>query len=183
MNKRILILFLIFILLAAGCASKEDPRITELEQEVAALQTRIAELEAENAELNAMLFGGISADDPEGQPMAEMLLYGWSQESGKLTIDDAFVRVYSLTGGIAGSTLTLCLNDTLLSEASVELYAGEADDSMEGVIENLTFDLPALNEGDILTLLFEVTLPSGQVLTAWGADWISENGMLQMIAG
>lgn len=79
--------------------------------------------------------------------------------------------------------LTLRQNGEVLRTHWVTLRPGEASNSYELSMENLTFLLPGLEEGDHLELWLEVTLSDGQILSAAGGGWDYADGRLQATAG
>ncbi len=178
MKKTLLIASLLLSLVLTGCGGA-DPRIDALEEQVALLQEQVTLLQEQ--------IEGIELPDMDisytHEPMATLLVLSTLYGEQTITVEEALAYVSTVPDGISGAELALYHNGALLERKAVELYPGEGSDSFEAEIGDLTFEFPALTEGDQLELVLEVTLPDGTGLTAEGCAWDYSGGQLLSIAG
>lgn len=79
--------------------------------------------------------------------------------------------------------LTLRLGDTVLESRSLTPEAGEAPNVLEMAVEEITFRLPELAEGDNLEIWLEAHLTDGRALESCGGSWYISEGQMQMVVG
>lgn len=79
--------------------------------------------------------------------------------------------------------LILRCNDETLESCDVPLMPGEGQASYEASIEALSFPLPALAEGEEVSLWMEADLPGGEVIRNTGGSWTATADGFVMAAG
>lgn len=112
----------------------------------------------------------------------------WEVREDVLTLQTCYahVRYPQLGGGDVRCTraeLVLKHGDTVLSTFPVTDLLQEADGGCDGQIDNASFPLPGLEEGEQVDLWLEATLSDGQVLTVCAATWYAMRSGFSMAAG
>lgn len=182
--KKILTFTLALIMAAAltGCGSDVEARLSGLEEQLALLQSRVTELEAENEALRAALGNAAGMEPAETEAAAELYLTDWLAGDGELTLD-IFARAMLPAGAQVSDARLLLLSGSTCQELPIELRPGEADGSFEAELSGLTFTIPELEPDDELELQLMVTFTGGNVIQAYGVSWYLEDGMLCLISG
>ena len=85
--------------------------------------------------------------------------------------------------GVSAAALVLKLNGEEVDRASVSLKEGEGEGSFETSITGQDFTMPAMEEDYQLDLWLEVTLTTGNTITASGGSWYFSDGALQLAVG
>ena len=117
-----------------------------------------------------------------------LFVENWTQENGKLTLVTGYAqvqlpRIGGRTVDYESSDLVLRLGDAELQRVAVEMPEGEAEGSYEMILENVSFDMPEIEEEQQLDLWLEVTLNSGKSLTYNGCSWFYADGNLTLAVG
>lgn len=114
----------------------------------------------------------------------------WSSEKNHLVLSSCHLQAQlpqiTMNGKSAWCQVTKLIlrhNGEPLRTHWVTLSPGEASGYYELDIQNLSFLLPRLEEGDSLELWLEVTLSDDQLLTSIGGSWDYLEGQLQLTAG
>ena len=184
MKRSLFVFFLILALLLTGCGDAGE--IEALEGELAGLHQRLDELEAENAALRAQLEEALAGS---GDVDASLAILDWEQAENELLIHGAFAQVLNLprVNGLVELPemirVVAAHNGLEIFQEIWELEPGEGDTVLEREIEFFRVRLPELSEGDVLEMYLEVTMPSGQIVTGWGASWDYFGDSLSMTAG
>ena len=177
------ILALVMAAALAGCGSDVEVRLSGLEEQLALLQSRVTELEAENEVLRAALENAAGMEPAtETEASAELYLTDWLAGDGELTLD-IFARAMLPAGAQVSGARLLLLSGSTCQELPIELRPGEADGSFEAELSGLTFTIPELEPDDELELQLMVTFTGGSVIQAYGVSWYLEEGMLCLISG
>lgn len=117
-----------------------------------------------------------------------MFVENWNQDGGKLVLTTGYAqvqlpRIGNRTVDYKSSDLVLKQGEIELQRVPVEMPKGEADGSYEIVLENVTFDMPKIEDQQQVDLWLEVKLTDGQTLTYNGCSWFMENGSLSLAVG
>lgn len=110
-------------------------------------------------------------------------------ENGKLTLSGGQVQVKAPTITNAGETITcqeaalvLSFNGEELKREVLTLTQTDTPGLFEAALENVVFDIPELEADQKVELILHVTLTNGQVLSAYGGDWLyDEEGLLPVL--
>lgn len=110
-------------------------------------------------------------------------------ENGKLTLSGGQVQVKAPTITNAGETITcqeaalvLSFNGEELKREVLTLTQTDTAGLFEAALENVVFDIPELEADQKVELTLHVTLTNGQVLSAYGGDWLyDEEGLLPVL--
>lgn len=184
MKRFVWVWVLILALALTACGANAE--VEALEEELAGLHQRLDELEAENAALRAQLEEAVGQ---RVQVQAYLDVLEWEHAEGMLLINAAYARVMNLpaVNGLVELPEAICMvmahNGTMMFSELCGLEAGEGENALEGEIEAFGTELPELAEGDVLEVYLEVTMPTGEVITAWGPSWDYCQGELIMTAG
>lgn len=115
---------------------------------------------------------------------------GTEYEEGTLTVTSgmALVQVPQISEDgeaitCADAALILSKGDQELSRANLTMTATEVEGSFEQALTDVTFDIPALAEGDQLELRMEATLSNGQFLTTPAGTWLYNGETLESSVG
>lgn len=113
-----------------------------------------------------------------------------SFSDGKLTISAGSAEVQAPKITNAGETITcqeakliLSFNGEDIATTSLTLTAGDAAGSYRQDLAGTSFDIPAMEDDQQLTLRLDVTLSNGQVLSASGSNWFYNAEELLPVAG
>lgn len=107
-------------------------------------------------------------------------------EDGKLTLTGGQVQVKTPILTNAGETIScqevvllLSLNGETLDQETLPLTQADAAGIFEVALDNVVFDVPAMENNQKVELTLNATLSNGQVLSAFGGNWsYSEDGLL-----
>lgn len=111
-------------------------------------------------------------------------------ENGKLALSGGKVQVK--TPGITneGETITcqeanlvLSFNDETLEQKALTLAQADTNTLFETNLDNITFDIPTMENEQKLELTLNVTLSNGQTLSAYGGNWIFNAEGLMPVLG
>ena len=119
-----------------------------------------------------------------------MIVDGWEDEGGSLNITSGYVQIQMpriLAGetdvSLAEAQLVLRVNGSAVESQALELPEGEGEGSYEKILGGISFTMPELADDYQMELVLEVTLSSGQVLTASGGTWYYNAGEMFMVVG
>ena len=118
-----------------------------------------------------------------------LVLGDWIVLDSRLTLDTCHIQVQlpllSTQDAPSSQDVRLILRrgDNDLDAVTVTLNPGEGQASFEGTIHDLSLALPALAEGEEVTLWMEALLANGQVISAWGGSWTATADGFVMAAG
>ena len=111
----------------------------------------------------------------------------WESDQNNLNIVTAYAQAIVVSNApsatIESAQLVLKLNGEETSTAEITLSPGEASESLEADVQNISFSIPQLSTIDELELWLKVTLPGNLTLQCYGASWYQEGGMLHLISG
>ncbi len=109
---------------------------------------------------------------------------------GKLTITGGSVQVQAPTVTNNGEAITcqeailvLSINGQDLGSQKLTLEEGETAGSYALALTNVSFDVPAMEDDQQLTLRLDVTLSNGHTLTAPGGTWFYNDSALLTAVG
>lgn len=113
-----------------------------------------------------------------------------SSSDGSLNIlsGSVLVQLPLITDGgqsvtCADAVLILSCNNTEVTRMALTLTPAEIPGSYEQALTDLSFPLPALSDGQELSLRAEVTLSNGQSMIAPGGSWLYNGGVLEASVG
>ena len=118
-----------------------------------------------------------------------IVVESWEQSEKQLTIQTGFVQVQlprlgnAVDVDMTKAELVFDLNGETLERRTLSLPEGEGENSYEMVLENLTFELPKLEDDYQLDLWLEVALSSEETLVVSGGSWYYNGGQLNMMVG
>lgn len=119
-----------------------------------------------------------------------LLVEDWTATKDTLTINSGYVQLQlPQLMATAGKTswesarLVLKSNQKEVASHDLKLETGEGSNSYELTLQSVALDLPALKEGQELTLWLEITLSNGQIVTSSGAGWFLEGNELNFVVG
>ncbi len=118
-----------------------------------------------------------------------ILIGEWTADEGKLTLAETYAQAQlprlSPEGEVtlSGAALELTLNGALVTSMPIELNPSEVSGSFDRTLADTAFEIPALEEGDVLELYLRVDLSAGEDLMAYGGSWYLENGTLTSVVG
>ncbi len=111
-------------------------------------------------------------------------------EGGKLTLatGKAQVQAPTITNNnevisCAKAELVLLFNGETLDTESLTLSETETAGLFEAQLQNITFDVPEMEDDQKLDLYLNVTLSNDQVLSAFGGNWFYNNQGLLPVVG
>ena len=112
----------------------------------------------------------------------------WVKSDNKLVLTTGYAQVQlPKIGGqsvsYSSSDLVLKQGDAEIGRVPVEMPQGEAEGSYEIVLQEITFDMPELEDGQSLDLWLEVNLEGGSALTYNGCSWFMNQGELTLVVG
>ena len=110
-------------------------------------------------------------------------------ENSKLTLTSGKVQVKVPSITNAGETITcqeatlvLTFNGETLGQEVLTLSEAETGGLFEAPLENITFDIPEMENEQSVELTLNVTLTNGQILSAFGGSWVCrEEGILAVV--
>lgn len=113
-----------------------------------------------------------------------------SFEDGKLTLTTgkAQVQAPTITNNnevitCAKAELVLLFNGETLDTQALALVETETAGLFEAQVQNITFDVPEMEDDQKLDLYLNVTLSNDQVLSAYGGNWFYNNKGLLPVVG
>ena len=118
-----------------------------------------------------------------------LIVDGWEDEGGKLTITSGFVQAQLPRVGteenplFAGAQLLLRLNGEVVETQDLDLPKGEGEGSYEQVLSGVSFRMPAMEDDYQLEVVLVVTLSDGQTITTSGGSWYYNGGEMLMVVG
>ena len=118
-----------------------------------------------------------------------LIVDGWEDEGGKLTITSGFVQAQLPRVGteenplFAGAQLLLRLNGEVVETQDLDLPEGEGEGSYEQVLSGVSFQMPAMEDDYQLEVALVVTLSDGQTITSSGGSWYYNGGEMLMVVG
>ena len=118
-----------------------------------------------------------------------LIVDGWEDEGGKLTITSGFVQAQLPRVGteenplFAGAQLLLRLNGEVVETQDLDLPEGEGEGSYEQVLSGVSFQMPAMEDDYQLEVSLVVTLSDGQTITSSGGSWYYNGGEMLMVVG
>ena len=118
-----------------------------------------------------------------------LIVDGWEDEGGKLTITSGFVQAQLPRVGteenplFAGAQLLLRLNGEVVETQDLDLPEGEGEGSYEQVLSGVSFRMPAMEDDYQLEVALVVTLSDGQTITSSGGSWYYNGGEMLMVVG
>ena len=163
-------------------ADRYDAQLAWMDERYASLESRLTALEAQPE-------SPISTEPTPTEVPAENIAYcnliigDWTFENSKLTISTAFAQVLAENTALNSAVIVLQVNGEAFSAELIEMAPGEATDSYELDLSELSFDMPLLSDGDSVELLLVITLSDGRTLVSCGGSWEYLEENLQMIAG
>ena len=145
-----------------------------------------AQLEALNEQC-LLLQAQLETSPPsQSDVYANLMITDWSAQDGTLTITTAFAQLL-LPGEEAAAPsqarLVLKLSGAEQAAHEITLLPGEAAESFEADLTDISFQIPELSAEDTLELWLEATLSDGSITDTCGAGWFMENGRLMLVAG
>lgn len=118
-----------------------------------------------------------------------VMLSDWAVTEAGLTLKEVYAHAQlprlSPEGEVAltGAFLELRRNGAVVETVNAALSQDEVALSFSAAITDVSFPLPELAEGDVLELYLRVKLSAGEDLTAYGASWYLEEGVLTSVVG
>ena len=119
-----------------------------------------------------------------------LVVEDWESTDSALNIKSGYIQAQlprlSFNGaasGVSKTELVLHLNGEEIDRQEVALTAGEGEGSFETAVSGSTFSMPAMQDDYQLDLWVEVTLTSGNVISAVGGSWYYNSGDLQLVVG
>lgn len=101
-------------------------------------------------------------------------------ENSKLTLTSGKVQVKAPLITNEGETITcqeatliLTFNGETLGQEVLTLSEAETGGLFEAPLENITFDIPEMENEQSVELTLNVTLTNGQILSAFGGSWVN----------
>lgn len=110
-------------------------------------------------------------------------------EGSTLTLSSCKVQVQAPVITNEGETIScqqaqliLSFNGEALAQTDVTLEATETAGLLEAVISDMTFEIPEMEDDQKVELALNVTLSNGQILSAYGGDWVyNQEGLLPVV--
>ena len=118
-----------------------------------------------------------------------MYVGNWEQEDQTLTLKGVTIQVQlpriSRSGEVdySSSELVLKLNGEEIQRQSIDLPEGEAKGSYELMKDDISFDMPKMEDDFALDLVLEVKLTDGNTMSYTSGSWYYNDGELFMVAG
>lgn len=119
-----------------------------------------------------------------------MMVESSKLDGSKLTITGGYVQVQlplitasGEAATYAGAELILSYEGQDVATQALTLPAGESPNSYEMELNNISFDIPAMEDDQQLELRLEVTLSNGQTMTTPGGCWYYNGGDLLLVVG
>lgn len=150
-----------------------------LEEQIRILEDRLQALEDRGDE---------TEKQEELTPYCNLVVEEWTEDSQGITLNTAYLQVQlprSDTGEltVADCNLIFSRNGEKIRSYPVTPRPGEGENSWELTISDLLLEQAQQAEGDELSLMLEVTLSDGRVLTATGADWYRDADGIYLVVG
>lgn len=121
---------------------------------------------------------------------ANLVVEDWEATDSSLNIKSGYMQAQmprltfnDMTAKVTAAALVLKLNNEEVSRQDVTLDAGEGEGSFESAISGCSFSMPAMEDDYQLDLWLEVTLNTGNSISAAGGSWYSSDGELQLVVG
>ena len=121
---------------------------------------------------------------------ANLVVEDWEATDSSLNIKSGYMQAQmprltfnDMTAKVTAAALVLKLNNEEVSRQDVMLDAGEGEGSFESAISGCSFSMPAMEDDYQLDLWLEVTLNTGNSISAAGGSWYSSDGELQLVVG
>lgn len=163
-------------------ADRYDAQLAWMDERYASLEARLDALEA-RPEAPIPTEPAPTEAPEEGMAYCNLIIGDWTFEEGKLTVSTAFAQALAENTALDSAAIVLTVNGEALHMLSIEMAPGEASDSYELDLSELTFEIAGLADGNSVELLLEITLSDGRTLTSCGGSWEYLEENLQMIAG
>lgn len=144
-----------------------------------ALEARIAQLEAQNADLCAQLEALATATDTF-DPYCELVLESWSATADTLTLDGGYALAYA-PSPILSASLVLRYNGS--AYATAPLTFAPSEDAYTAPLMGTTLALPEMQLDEYIELYLELTLENGETLQTLGASWFFSGEELFPVMG
>ena len=152
-------------------------------------QARVALLEQKNAYLQEQLNTLAAINNSiSSEAYCHLFVSDWEGDLPTLTLRNAVAQVTVTTSGnsellVQSAQLVLRQDIREVSRLPVSLVAGDSNTSFEADLENVSFDLPQLEENGQVDLWLEVVLSDGQILLSPACGWYRSGTQLFMVAG
>jgi len=152
---------------------------------------KIAQLELANKNLQEQM-SILSASASKGQISSDaychLLVNSWDGDLSELTLTSAIAQVVLPSSSetellIQSAQPVLRQGIQEIQRRAVTLTATDSASSFEAVLENVIFELPALEENDQVDIWLEVVLSDGQILLSPACGWYRFGEELFMVAG
>lgn len=118
-----------------------------------------------------------------------IIVEDWEGTEEKLTLTSGYIQVQLPRISAGGSVdmdkaeLVFQLNAEELQRKPLDLPAGEGEGSYEVAFQDISFDMPEMENDYQLDLWLEVTLTDGQVISTPGGSWYFNGSELLMVVG
>lgn len=119
-----------------------------------------------------------------------VFLEDWTSDGSSLTVSSGYAMVQmpqlpeeGENVDFRGARLALMLNGEEVGSVNLDMPEGEGAGSYETTLENIRFDLPAMNEDDQLDLMLLATLTSDAVISTNAGSWFLSDGTLNLVVG
>ena len=121
---------------------------------------------------------------------ANLIVEDWSATDSSLNILSGYMQAQmptltfnDMNAKVTSAALVLKLNNEEISRQDVVLDEGEGAGSFESDLNSCSFAMPAMEDDYQLDLWLEVTLNTGNTVSAAGGSWYSSDGQLQLVVG
>ena len=121
---------------------------------------------------------------------ANMIVEDWEATANALKVNSGYIQAQmprlthdNKSATVSKAALVLKLNGEEVDRKDVTLEAGEGEGSFEATLDKQSFTMPAMEEDYQLDLWLEVTLSTGNVVSASGGSWYHSDGALQLAVG
>lgn len=186
-RRYVMLLSFAFSLVIVIMAVFSYTMIEALLQENARLKTQLAEVQATAAQAAPNYAGTQTILVDVEKSYCNLIVDQWKASGDELTIETAYAQAIVVSNASMATAerarLVLKLAGEEVSTQEVTLNPGEASESLEADLENITFQIPSLSTYEELELWLEVTLPGNITINGYGTSWYQEGGMLHLISG
>lgn len=121
---------------------------------------------------------------------ANIVVEDWEASDDTMTIKSCHLQAQmprltadNKAASVSSAALVLKLNGEEVDRKDVTLKEGEGEGSFEASITGQSFAMPAMEEDYQLDLWLEVSLSTGNTITASGGSWYFSDGSLQLAVG